>query len=101
MLASEILYLEETVRAHIHRFFTNAAMAALEAVPLRWCTMAEIAQSQERAIFIPKDVSIGATPGSAWRVPFGSTHLTFWNKLPPPFARMASAGSFGSTVVRS
>lgn len=84
MLAAEILYLEETVRAHVHRFFTDAARMAFEAVPLRWCSMAEAAYPQEQALFIPTDVAPGAGPGDVWKVPFGATRLTLWHALPPP-----------------
>lgn len=84
MRATEIHYLDETVRAHVRRFFTDAARIAFEAVPLRWCTMAEAAHPQERALFIPTDVASGVVPGDAWTVPFGGTRLTLWNALPPP-----------------
>lgn len=84
MQAAETRYLEETVRAHVRRFFTEAARIAFEAVPLRWCTMAEAARPQERALFIPTDIAPAAVPGDAWKVPFSGTRLTFWNALTPP-----------------
>lgn len=84
MLVTEIHYLEETVRAHVRRFFSEAARAAFEAVPLRWCSMAEAAQPRDRALFIPTDVAPAAEPRDAWKVPFGATRLTLWNALPPP-----------------
>jgi hypothetical protein len=84
MLATEIRYLEETVCAHVHRFFRDAARTAFEAMPPRWCTMVEAAHPQERALFIPTDVLPGTEPGDAWEVPFGGTRLTLWNALPPP-----------------
>lgn len=84
MLAAEIHYLEETVHAHVRRFFSDEARIAYETVALRWCTMAEAAHPQERALFIPTDVVPAAVPRDAWKVPFGATRLTLWNGLPPP-----------------
>lgn len=84
MLPAGIRYLDETIRAHVRRFFTGAARTALEATPLRWCSMADAAQPRERALFIPTDVVPGPAPTDAWRVPFGRTELTLWNALPPP-----------------
>lgn len=84
MQASEIRYLEETIRAHVGRFFSAAAGRALEATPLRWCSTAQAAQPRERAVYIPTDVAPLAAPVHAWRVPFGGTELTLWNALPEP-----------------
>jgi hypothetical protein len=84
MLAEEILYLEMTVRAHVIRFFTDAARTAIEAVPLRWCTMSEASHPQERALFIPTDIAPSAAPKDVWSVPFGATRLTLWNPMPQP-----------------
>ncbi len=84
MQAAEIIYLEETVRSHVRRFFTDEASMALEAIPLRWCLWAEAAHPQERALFIPTDVSPSPAPVDVWNVPFGPTRLTLWNRLPPP-----------------
>lgn len=84
MLPAEIRYLDEIVRAHVRRFFTDAAKSALEATPLRWCALADAAQPRERALFIPTDVVPDPAPTDAWRVPFGRTQLTLWNALPPP-----------------
>jgi hypothetical protein len=84
MLAAEILYLEDTVHAHVRRFFLDSARAAFEAVTLRWCTMTEAAHPQERALFIPTDVVPSACHGKAWTVAFGATRLTLWDALPQP-----------------
>jgi len=84
MLAAEIIYLEQTLRAHVRRFFTHEASTAFEAIPLRWCLLAEAAHPQERALFIPTDVASSPAPEDVWNVPFGPTRLTLWNRLPPP-----------------
>lgn len=84
MLAEEIVYLEMTVREHVCRFFTDEARTAIEAVPLRWCTMSEAAHPKERALFIPTNIAPSAAPQDAWNVPFGATWLTLWNPMPPP-----------------
>ncbi|PQA84824.1 hypothetical protein C5F52_02140 [Limnohabitans sp. TS-CS-82] len=84
MLAAETLYLEEAIRAHVHRFFTDMARVAFESVPLRWCSMEEAAHPEEAGLFIPTDVAPGVVPGNVWKVPFGATRLTLWNALPPP-----------------
>ena len=84
MLAAETLYLKETVRAHVHRFFTQEARVAFDAVPIRWCSMEDVAHPQELGLFIPTDVASGAVPKDAWKVPFGATWLTLWNAFPLP-----------------
>jgi hypothetical protein len=86
MRESEIHYIDVTIRTHVRRFFSDEVLSALEVVPLRWCTLAEAATPQERAIYIPTDVDSSLVPLNAWKVPFGETQLTFWNALLPPSA---------------
>lgn len=84
MLAAETCYLEDTIRAHVRRFFSDEARSVFDAVPLRWCSMAEASSPTERTLIIPTDVPAAAVPDDAWQVPFGGTRLTFWNALPLP-----------------
>jgi hypothetical protein len=84
MLDSEVEYLNETIKLHVNRFFTDEARQAFESIPIRWTTLAEIATPFNKALFIPIDVVAGFTPDDAWEVQFGNTKLTFWNRLSPP-----------------
>lgn len=84
MLASEINYLNDLIKLHVHRFFTDEARSAFESIPLRWSNMADVAHPVDKALYIPIDVVAGTAPDDAWEVPFGKTKLTLWNKLPLP-----------------
>lgn len=84
MLATEIKYLDETIRSHISRFFKVGAKTAFEATTLRWCSMADAASPMERALYIPTDVKVGVVPDYIWKVPFGPSQLTLWNRMSPP-----------------
>jgi hypothetical protein len=84
MLASEINYLNDLIKLHVHRFFTDEARSAFESVPMRWTTLADVAHPVDQAIYIPTDVDAGTLPDDAWEVAFGKTKLIFWNKLPLP-----------------
>lgn len=84
MLESEIRYLEDTIRTHVARFFADKASSAFEALPVRWVPMADLAHPSEKALYVPIDVPARSSPNDAWEVPFGSTKLTFWNRLSPP-----------------
>jgi hypothetical protein len=84
MTAAAVRYLRSCVSDHLRRCFAPEGQAAYENAPVRWVPMAEIAQPTERAVFIPIDAPAPPQPDAPWRVPFGTTHLTLWNRLKPP-----------------
>lgn len=84
MRQSEIKYLDETIEAHVRRFFKEEAVVAFESIKLHWCSMDEASQPYMSGIYIPTDIANTSMPDNAWKVQFGNAELTFWNLLPPP-----------------
>jgi hypothetical protein len=84
MTPSQVKYLDDVIRCHVRRYFTQEAVAAFNALTIRWVTMGEAAGQRGKVLVIPIDLPIGAMPLNPWHISFLRTELTFWNPIDPP-----------------
>jgi hypothetical protein len=84
MSPAAVNYLRTQIVNHGRLFFTESIAKLLQSDTITFLPYNEATAVRGHQIVIPIDIAIPPTPDPVWRVPFNSTELTLWNRLPRP-----------------
>ena len=77
-------YLRQQLLNHIGQHFIPEAYHTVEQTDICFAPYSECQQVRGRRIAIPTDIPASIIPSDPFKVPFGKTELTFWNRIEPP-----------------
>lgn len=84
MSLAAINYLRTQIINHGRLFFNEPAVKLLQSETITFLPYNEAIAVRDHQIVIPIDIAVPAIPETVWRVPFNSTELTLWNRIPRP-----------------